>query len=159
MISTWSEWKRYPRAGRGGNIEAPITPGLLKSAMPAPARCTLLRRSITSPRRWPSCRSVPNHGLDAVSPRHCPISNTGPVRPPPGPMPRPPRNLYERRGLSDAVIPGWSEGPDLRGAITPRGISRFPDAQLRICGSHLRRAPEMTAPAHEFTCTKSRSSG
>ena len=28
MISTWSEWKRYPRAGRGGNIEAPISPGL-----------------------------------------------------------------------------------------------------------------------------------
>jgi len=22
MISTWSEWKRYPRAGRGENIEA-----------------------------------------------------------------------------------------------------------------------------------------
>jgi hypothetical protein len=28
MISTWSEWKRYPRAGRGGNLEAPITPGI-----------------------------------------------------------------------------------------------------------------------------------
>ncbi|MGA2293368.1 hypothetical protein [Bradyrhizobium sp.] len=28
MISTWSEWKRYPRAGRGENIEAPISPGL-----------------------------------------------------------------------------------------------------------------------------------
>jgi len=28
MISTWSEWKRYPRAGRGENIEAPIGPGL-----------------------------------------------------------------------------------------------------------------------------------
>ena len=28
MISTWSEWKRYPRIGRGGNIEAPITPGI-----------------------------------------------------------------------------------------------------------------------------------
>ena len=28
MISTWSEWKRYPRAGRGGNIEAPISPGI-----------------------------------------------------------------------------------------------------------------------------------
>jgi hypothetical protein len=28
MITTWSEWKRYPRAGRGENIEAPITPGL-----------------------------------------------------------------------------------------------------------------------------------
>jgi hypothetical protein len=28
MISTWSEWKRYPRLGRGENIEAPISPGL-----------------------------------------------------------------------------------------------------------------------------------
>jgi hypothetical protein len=28
MISTWSDWKRYPRAGRGENIEAPITPGI-----------------------------------------------------------------------------------------------------------------------------------
>ena len=28
MISTWSEWKMYPRAGRGENIEAPITPGI-----------------------------------------------------------------------------------------------------------------------------------
>jgi hypothetical protein len=28
MISTWSEWKRYPRAGRDENIEAPITPGI-----------------------------------------------------------------------------------------------------------------------------------
>jgi hypothetical protein len=28
MISTWSEWKRYPRAGHGDNIEAPITPGI-----------------------------------------------------------------------------------------------------------------------------------
>src|SRR6516225_190500 len=28
MISTWSEWKRYPRAERGENIEAPISPGI-----------------------------------------------------------------------------------------------------------------------------------
>jgi hypothetical protein len=28
MISTWSDWKRYPRAGRGENLEAPITPGI-----------------------------------------------------------------------------------------------------------------------------------
>ena len=28
MISTWSEWKRYPRPGRGDNIEAPIMPGI-----------------------------------------------------------------------------------------------------------------------------------
>jgi hypothetical protein len=28
MISTWSEWKRYPRAVRGENLEAPISPGI-----------------------------------------------------------------------------------------------------------------------------------
>src|ERR1700755_1885121 len=28
MISTWSEWTRYPRPGRGDNLEAPITPGI-----------------------------------------------------------------------------------------------------------------------------------
>ena len=28
MITTWSEWKRYPRATRGENIEAPISPGI-----------------------------------------------------------------------------------------------------------------------------------
>ena len=30
MISTWSEWKRYPRVGRGENIEAPISPGIFE---------------------------------------------------------------------------------------------------------------------------------
>src|SRR5438874_11679253 len=30
-----------------------------------------------------------------------------------------------------SVIPGWSEGPDLRSAIAHRGISRFSGAQLR----------------------------
>src|SRR3954447_14681216 len=30
------------------------------------------------------------------------------------------------------VIPGWSEGPDLRCAIAHRGISRFSDVQLHI---------------------------
>src|SRR5258708_36079022 len=28
MISKWGEWKRYPRAGKGENIEAPISPGI-----------------------------------------------------------------------------------------------------------------------------------
>lgn len=28
MISTWSDWKRYPRAGRSENLEAPISPGI-----------------------------------------------------------------------------------------------------------------------------------
>jgi hypothetical protein len=28
MISTWTEWKRYPRATRGEHLEAPIGPGI-----------------------------------------------------------------------------------------------------------------------------------
>lgn len=28
MISTWSDWKRYPRPGRSENLEAPISPGI-----------------------------------------------------------------------------------------------------------------------------------
>ncbi len=28
MISTWSEWRRYPRPGRDENLQAPITPGI-----------------------------------------------------------------------------------------------------------------------------------
>src|SRR4030081_1991979 len=28
MITTWSGWKRYPRAGRRENMEAPIPPGI-----------------------------------------------------------------------------------------------------------------------------------
>jgi hypothetical protein len=28
MISKWGEWKRYPRVGKGENIEAPIGPGI-----------------------------------------------------------------------------------------------------------------------------------
>src|SRR5438045_9358925 len=31
MISTWSEWKPYRRAGRGENIEAPVSPGIYEA--------------------------------------------------------------------------------------------------------------------------------
>jgi hypothetical protein len=30
MISRWSDWKRFPRAHRGENIEAPICPGIFE---------------------------------------------------------------------------------------------------------------------------------
>src|SRR6202161_3941347 len=30
MISTWRDWRRYPRAERGENIEAPISPGIFE---------------------------------------------------------------------------------------------------------------------------------
>src|ERR1700758_3050105 len=35
------------------------------------------------------------------------------------------------KGLISSVIPGWSEGPDLRCAIAHRGISRFRVRSLR----------------------------
>ncbi len=28
MVPSWTEWKRYPKASRGENIEAPIGPGV-----------------------------------------------------------------------------------------------------------------------------------
>jgi hypothetical protein len=28
MITTWGEWKRYPKAARGDKLEAPIGPGI-----------------------------------------------------------------------------------------------------------------------------------
>src|SRR6266850_4254153 len=34
--------------------------------------------------------------------------------------------------VSSTVIPGWSEGPDLRCAIAHRGIARFSDVQSNI---------------------------
>ena len=44
MISTWSEWKRYPRAGRGENIEAPITPGIYEVRYCRHRRAAFVRR-------------------------------------------------------------------------------------------------------------------
>ena len=43
MISTWSEWKRYPRAGRGENIEAPISPGIYEVRIAGDRRAALVR--------------------------------------------------------------------------------------------------------------------
>jgi hypothetical protein len=47
---------------------------------------------------------------------------------------KPERVLREDRGglMCSIVIPGWTEGPDLRCAIAHREISRFPDVQLHI---------------------------
>jgi hypothetical protein len=30
MIANWTEWKSYPRASRGENIEAPVGPGIFE---------------------------------------------------------------------------------------------------------------------------------
>jgi hypothetical protein len=72
MISTWSEWKRYPRAGRGENIEAPITPGIYE-----------VRFAGTGALH--SFGAVDNVG---ANPQLRPTSNIAPVQPPPKPTPR-----------------------------------------------------------------------
>ena len=92
MISTWSEWKRYPRAGRGENIEAPISPGLfevryagtgaLHSFEAVDNVAQALALLTVGSRSWFSRRDPPK----------CPTSNTAPARPRRGPTPRRPRN-------------------------------------------------------------------
>ena len=90
MISTWSEWKRYPRPGRGENIEAPITPGIyevryagtgaLHSFEAVDNVAQALAQLSVGSKSWFSRRD---------SRRSCPTSNTGPARPPRRPTPRP----------------------------------------------------------------------
>ena len=92
MISTWSEWKRYPRPGRGENIEAPITPGIYEVRFAGTGALysfeavdnvaqALAQLSVGS-KSWFSRRDASN----------CPTSNTGPARPPRRPTPRLPRS-------------------------------------------------------------------
>ncbi len=72
MISTWSEWKRYPRAGRGENIEAPITPGIYEV-------------------RFAGTGALHSFGA---------VDHQGGRQGRGGAHDRPPRSLYERRGLN-----------------------------------------------------------
>src|SRR5579872_2186220 len=48
---------------------------------------------------------------------------------------------------SSLVVPGWSEGPDLRCAIAHRGTSRFSDAQVRTLIRSFYSRPGMTVRA------------
>ena len=108
MISTWSEWKRYPRAGRGENIEAPISPGIYEvryagtgalhsfdavdnvaqalALLPVGSRSWFGRRepATIARSRIPHLRDLLQGGCQGRSGAHD----------------RPPRNLYERRGLN-----------------------------------------------------------
>src|SRR5437764_11879286 len=60
-----------------------------------------------------------------------------------------------REAIRGSVIPGWSEGPDLRCAIAHRGISRFSDAQLRIvvrCFASPRNDKGLIAVSRSLRC-------
>ena len=91
MISTWSEWKRYPRPGRGENIEAPITPGIYEVRIAGTG--ALHSFDAVDNVAQALAHAVGRLQILVRPPRRrrsCPTSNTAPARPPPGPTPRPP---------------------------------------------------------------------
>ena len=106
MISTWSEWKRYPRVGRGENIEAPISPGIyevriagtgalhsfeaVENVAVALAQLQVGSKSWFSRRDAKVARSRIPHLRDVVEGRRQGRRGT---------HGRPSRNLYERRGV------------------------------------------------------------
>ena len=90
MISTWSEWKRYPRAGRGDNIEAPITPGIYEVRVAGTGALHSFGAVDNVAQALALLSSVRNHGSAAATPPSCPTSNTVPAQLPPRPPPRPP---------------------------------------------------------------------
>src|SRR6185369_14509138 len=104
MISTWSEWKRYPRPGRGENIEAPITPGIfevryagtgaLHSFEAVDNVAQALAQLSVGSKSWFGRRDSAK--LPDLEGRRQGCSPT---------HDRPPRNLYERRGLIGPVTP------------------------------------------------------
>src|SRR5580692_7924235 len=104
MISTWSEWKRYPRAGRGENIEAPISPGIFEvryagtgalhsfDAVDNVAQALALLP--VGSKSWFGRREAARSGVP-----HLRDIDQGRRQGRGGTHDRSPRNLYERRGL------------------------------------------------------------
>ncbi len=80
MISTWSDWKRYPRPGRGENLEAPISPGIYEVRVAA----TGALHSFGAVDNLAQALALLPVGSKSWFGRR---------------DDRPPRNLYERRGL------------------------------------------------------------
>ena len=122
MISTWSEWKRYPRPGRGENIEAPITPGIyevryagtgaLHSFEAVDNVAQALAQLPVGSKSWFGRRDAPKSARPRIP--HLRDLLEGRRQGRRGTHDRPPRNLYERRGLIGAVIPGREANPESR---------------------------------------------
>ena len=72
MISTWSEWKRYPRPGRGENIEAPITPGIYEVRFAGTGALHSFDAVDNVAQALAQLRSVPNPGSAAATPAKLP---------------------------------------------------------------------------------------
>ncbi len=88
MISTWSEWKRYPRPGRSENIEAPITPGIYEVRYAGSGAQHSFAAVDNVAQALARLAVGRNPGSAAATPRHCRISNTAPARPRRSPTPR-----------------------------------------------------------------------
>ena len=90
MISKWSEWKRYPRPGRGENIEAPITPGIYEVRIAGSGALHSFDAVDNVAQALAMLQVGSRSWFGRRDPRNCPISNTAPARPPRGRTPRPP---------------------------------------------------------------------
>ena len=108
MISTWSEWKRYPRPGRGENIEAPITPGLYEvryagtGALHSFEAVDNVAQALARLRSRFQVMVQPPRAIKIARPRIPHLRNVlkGRRQGRGAAHDRPPRNLYERRGLT-----------------------------------------------------------
>ena len=112
MISTWSEWKRYPRPGRGENIEAPISPGIYEVRYAGTGALYSFEAVDNVAQALAQLPVGSKSWFSRSERRNCPTSNTAPAQPLPGRRQgcrgthdRPPRNLYERRSLIETAIP------------------------------------------------------
>ena len=123
MISTWSEWKRYPRAGRGENIEAPISPGIYEVRIAATGAlhsfdavdnvAQALALLPVGSKSWFGRRAPA--AMPDLEYRTCATSSKADAKAAARAHDRPPRNLYERRGLirsgRSRVKPRFHSGP------------------------------------------------
>ena len=89
MISTWSEWKRYPRAGRGENIEAPISPGIYEVRFAGTGALHSFGAVDNVAQALALLPVGANPGSAGAKRQSCPISNIAPARPRPRRTPRP----------------------------------------------------------------------
>ena len=134
MISKWSEWKRYPRAGKGENIEAPISPGIYEvrfagtgalhsfGAVDNVAQAlSLLAGRVQIMVRPPRTGQAAGTGISHL--RHLQQSGRQGRR---RAHDRPPRNLYERRGLSPRTR--HCRALATRQSASPRSIRRLREA-------------------------------
>ena len=91
MISTWSEWKRYPRAGRGENIEAPISPGIYEVRFAGTGALHSFDAVDNVAQALALLPVGSKSWFGRREPAACRTSNTAPVRPLPRRTPRPRR--------------------------------------------------------------------